>query len=377
MPSNRLQAILDGARGPTVIELKPGHYFLTPVPYLDLSCGNCEDPTTPVQATRGLFVSGSEIRIRARKPGTSTIHTRAGYGILFEGCQDCSIEGVNVTGGARDEDGKATDAAIVARNSVVRIAGCRIHDNIGDPATVRGTVAGVIGVAGREGAGLLIEDCAIERNSWDGVALYRGSFAIIRRNVIDGVDAASGDTIGGGRGVGIGLTWDARARVDGNLVRRYWKGIGVFVDARAEIVNNVVEDILTWGIALWGAEKGTAAAEISRNVIYRTGACGAMIAREDSPGVEPGSFTDNFLVMTGQNDRYDSGEPYCRQEALAEHTVPRGFRIDGNVFYGNREPGGRPGSQDLGSEEFSGALKLLLNAPGPALSRSRFQADFR
>ena len=56
--------------------------------------------------------------------------------------------------------------------------------------------------------------------------------------------------------MGIGLTWDARAEVRRNRVSRYWKGIGIFVDARADVSHNVVEDILTWGIAYWDAGKG-------------------------------------------------------------------------------------------------------------------------
>ena len=52
---------------------------------------------------------------------------------------------------------------------------------------------------------------------------------MIEGNWIDGVDLARGERIGGGRGVGIGATWNAYANVRGNVVRRYWKGIGAFV----------------------------------------------------------------------------------------------------------------------------------------------------
>ena len=99
---------------------------------------------------------------------------------------------------------------------------------------------------------------------------------MIEDTIVDGVDAAGGTRWE--RGVGIGMTWNARASVRRNLVRNYWKGIGVFVDASAEISGNVVEDVLTWGIALWDAGKGRPSARIEKNVVYRTGACGAMIA---------------------------------------------------------------------------------------------------
>ena len=55
---------------------------------------------------------------------------------------------------------------------------------------------------------------------------------------------ACGKALGGGRGVGIGVTWNAKAGIRGNLVRRYWKGIGLFVDAEGTVVENIIEDIL-------------------------------------------------------------------------------------------------------------------------------------
>ena len=375
--SSRLQEVIERADGPLTIELPAGYYVLSPSRYEDPSCGNCEDPKTPAHATRGLRVHGHGIHIRSSEPEGAVIVTRAGYGILFDGCEDCSLEGVTVTGGARDGDGKATDAAVVVLESTVRVAGCRIADNIGDPETVRRTVVGIIGITGREGSDIHIEGCTIERNSWDGIALYRGARASIQDNVVDGIDSAAGATVGGGRGVGIGLTWDARATITGNLVRHYWKGIGVFVDARADVRENVVEDILTWGISLWDAGKGKPAAEFRRNVIYRTGACGAMIARSEGGDPTSGVLMENILVMTGQNPKYDSGEPYCRQQALADEAVPAGFLVSGNVFSENREPGSKPGSRDVDHATFvEKARGLLPRPPNRALSRSRFAADF-
>ena len=184
---------------------------------------------------------------------------------------------------------------------------------------------------------MTVSGCDITRNSWDGIALYRGARAHIRDNVIDGVDKAAGGRVGGGRGVGIGLTWDARAVIERNRVTRYWKGIGVFVEADADVRENVVEDILTWGIALWGPDGATPDARIERNIIYRTGACGVMIDRPDG-GTAPGALTGNLIVRTGQSERYDSGEPYCWQRPLARHHVPAGFVERGNVLFDNRQP---------------------------------------
>ena len=85
----------------------------------------------------------------------------------------------------------------------------------------------------------------------------------------------------------VGATWNAQARVENNLVRHYWKGIGVFVDARAEVRGNVLEDLLTWGIAVWDAGKGAPEALVEGNVIRDVGACGIALTLPPEAG---GSF---------------------------------------------------------------------------------------
>jgi hypothetical protein len=332
-----LQRALAAAAPNTTIALRAGHYMLNPVAYTDSTCGNCQDAEEDVPATLGARVSGSGIRIVGVHRDSVVIDTRAGYGLLFEDCRECVLRNVTVTGGVRDADGRATDAAIVVRRSTLTIDGCVIRDNIGDSAVVAATVVGVAGIAVREAGAVTVRGCDITRNSWDGIALYRGARAHIADNIIDGVDKAAGGRVGGGRGVGIGLTWDARAVVERNRVTRYWKGIGIFVEAEADVRENIVEDILTWGIALWGPDGATPAARIERNVVYRTGACGVMIDRPDGES-DPGTLTDNLIMRTGQNERYDSGEPYCWQRPLARHHVPAGFVERGNVLFDNRQP---------------------------------------
>lgn len=344
-----LQRALEGIRGPVVLELAPGRHVVAPSVFVDPTCGNCPDPDEPVEGTLGLRVSGNGIRIRGTHPDSVVIHTNAGYGLFFEGCRDCALEGVTVTGGVRDPDGRATNGGVVARNATVTLSDCRISGNVGDSATVSEVVVGIAGIVGREEGRLTVDGCRIDGNSWDGIALYRGAWGEFRNNVVDGVDQASGARIGGGRGVGIGLTWNAEATVEGNLVRRYWKGIGVFVDARATIRHNIVEEILTWGIAYWAAGDGAAAADIRENVIFRTGACGAMLAGSDAAGPVTGGFVGNALVETAQNPTYDSGEPYCTQVPIAGgpgtadegEGVPPGFQVAENLLHSNRHPGAR------------------------------------
>lgn len=426
-PLDDLAALVAAAAPNTLIRLAPGHYELTPRPYSDESCGNCPDPQTKVSATVGLRISGRSIALVGNPGEPAILHTRSGYGVLFEDCQDCRLEGVTVTDGARDPDANATDAAVVVKRSRVRIAGNRLVDNIGDsgpgailapldsaaadsaaaagPSLIRRIVVGVMGVAGREGAELTLLDNQILRNSWDGVALYRGARATIRNNVIDGVDKATGDRIGGGRGVGIGLTWDAVADVRGNYVARYWKGIGVFVNAEAIVEENVVEDVATWGLTLWDAGAGQPSASFRANAVMQTGACGASISRSGPVGparrgpVRPGGgratgllragetpagcLIGNAFVRTGQNPRYDTGEPYCIQTAVARE-APEGdrdapfFPIQGNAFYRNREAEGVEGRNDQADAVFRAAVEPLAArlARWPALRGSRFLAEY-
>ena len=369
----------DGA----VIELDPGVYDLMPQGYSEETCGNCEAESTRVHATVGLRVSGKNIRIVGPRdrggPGDATHHgavirTHAGYGILFENCQDCALWGVTVTEGKRDTSQNATDAAVVVKQSTVSIEECTLEGNIGDSAAVAHTVTGIMGIAGREGSHIRASNNRILRNSWDGIALYRGANATIVGNVIDGVDLARGTRVGGGRGVGIGVTWNATAEIRGNLVKRYWKGIGAFMNAQVTVEDNVVEQVATWGLTLWDAGVGRPSGTFTRNVVYRSGACGASVIRANSDPPPPGRFVENVLVQTGQDPRYDSGEPYCFQEPIARHAVPDAFIIAENVQFSNRMAGNQPAPGDLDEKAFRAKLETIraAHARWPSLMQSEF-----
>lgn len=374
-----LDSLFAGVADGTVVRFSDGVYELTPKPYVEPTCGNCPAESTQVEATVGLTVTGRGIWILGPSQGEAVLRTNAGYGVLFENCTSCSMEGMTVTAGARDTMATATDAAVVVKRSSVGITNCTLRDNVGDPETVRKTVVGIMGVAGREGAVLTVRGCRITGNSWDGVALYRGAQGVIEDNLIDGVDLARGETIGGGRGVGIGLTWNAFATVRGNLVRHYWKGIGVFVDAQATVEENVVEHVATWGLTLWDAEVGRPAGTFRRNVVYDVGACGASVVRTSPDMPPPGQFVQNVLVKTGQDPRYDTGEPYCFQTAIAEHAVPETFSISANIPFQNREPNRVRPPGDLAPRDFEARMKPVWAALGrwEAVQRSDFWADYR
>jgi len=377
-PGDRLQFVLDTLRGPARVALEDGDYRLRPAAFVDPTCGNCQDPDEPVPATVGLHVRGDGIELVGSAASAVALHTSAGYGVLFDGCRECRLSGITVTGGTRDPDGRATDAAVVVRDGSVIVEDCVIRDNLGDSATVHTVVAGVAGVVVRERGRATVRRCRIERNSWDGIAAYRGGELTAEDNVIDGVDAARGSQMGGGRGVGIGLTWDARAMVRRNLVTRYWKGIGIFVDARADVEQNVVEDVLTWGIAYWGPDGGRPIARIRDNLIFQTGACGVIVERADVDAPTPGELVGNVLIRTGTDTRYDSGEPYCTQRPIARHAVPGGFRVEKNLVHQARQPGDAPTEPEVDGPTLRALAGPLLRrlAGYPALSGSRALAAY-
>ena len=182
---------------------------------------------------------------------------------------------------------------------------------------------------------------------------------------------------GGGRGVAIGITWNAKADIEYNLVRRYWKGIGIFVDANGRLRYNIIEDLLTWGIALWDAGKGEPVGYIENNIVYNTGACGVSITRS-APGDSPGKLTNNVIAHTGQDERYDDPEYYCYQCALAEHAVPANFNISDNVFYDNRRATDNLPDYDMSDVDFREAIAPICEEflQYEFLSESDFLRDF-
>lgn len=251
-----LQASIEQAISGDTIVLNRGTYAADPRVYLEQVCGNCEEPLTEVRATVGFHVMDKRICIMGRDADSTVLVTGAGYGVLFENSDGSYIGNVTVTGGVRDPDGNATDAAVVVKHGRVTIEHCRIVDNDHRIDTV---VVGIGGIMGREGASLVIQDDLIQNNGWDGIALYRGAHAVITDNIIRD-----------GRGAGIGITWDASALICRNRVSGYWKGIGAFGTATVDARNNAVHDNLGWGVIV----TGNAYLSVRNNVIHHNGNCG-------------------------------------------------------------------------------------------------------
>ncbi len=238
---NELYAAIKGAEKDLVITLRPGSYDLTPTAVTDSTLGNALNPDSMITVTTGLHLVGKNIKLIGTDRRKTIIRTHAGYGIFIEHCPEVLVKDLTITDGTRDQDGNATCGAIVVKHSKTDITGCIIENNQDDFSK---TVAGIIGIVGREGSNLDIHQNIIRDNSWDGIALYRKAKADIQDNLIFD-----------GRGAGIGITWDSEATAYRNVIHHYWKGIGSFGTSRATVYNNLVRDVRGWGIIASGQSK--------------------------------------------------------------------------------------------------------------------------
>lgn len=277
-----LQDMINQAMDGDTILIYEGDYKAIPQTFIEYECGNCGEPLTEVTATYGFIVQGKSLTIKGTNPFKTRIITNAGYGLLILNSPNSTITNLTVTGGKRDRDPNATDGGIVVKNSVVTIRNVNIKDN---DHTLPDIVVGICGIVGRENSELVIDKCVIRNNSWDGVALYRGSKAIIRENIIEQ-----------GRGVGIGITWDAKAVVYNNSVSYYWKGIGTFGNSYADVYNNLIFENLGWGIVITGASF----MELRNNIVDKNGNCGVALWDSSAKGI----IYNNIITNNGWRDEW-------------------------------------------------------------------------
>ena len=265
---DNLQSVLDMALDGDTIVLSADTFQADPVVFTEPLCGNCLDPKTPVNATIGFMVKDKSLVIMGIDRSASILETLAGYGLYFENSPNSIVKYLTITGGRRDGNGNATDAAIVVRNSRVLIEEVDIRDNNHRHSDTT-VVVGIGGVFGREGADIVIRNCNIINCGWDGVALYRGATALITDCIIKD-----------GRGAGIGVTWDATCVAYRNDVSGYWKGIGAFGTSWVIARNNTVHDNLGWGMIATGQSY----MDITNNVVFHNGNCGIAPWGTDSRG---------------------------------------------------------------------------------------------
>lgn len=311
-PFNDFQRAIDTASHGDRIQIQPGRYEAQPAALVDELCGNCQEHRTSANATVGYRIPGKGLTIAGAGAEETFLITHAGYGILFEDSPGSLLTGVTVTGGKRDRDGNATDGAVVVRGGDLEIRACHIIDNEDRAESV---VVGIGGVIGREGAEIVVRDCVIRRNGWDGVALYRGATALVADNVIRD-----------GRGTGVGITWDAVATVVRNEISGYWKGIGAFGASHAVVRNNAVHDNLGWGIIA----TGEAYLDATNNVVHHNGNCGIALWSDGARG----RFANNVIAANGWREEW-----VCpRVGAWADSGVTgKGFVVAHNLFWANQE----------------------------------------
>jgi hypothetical protein len=277
-----LQAVINYAKNNDTIVLAAKAFEAKPTAFTEPLCGNCLDPKTEVKASYGFIVKGKSLVIIGRDRQVSRLVTNAGYGLYFENSPNSEVTNLTITGGKRDPDGNATDAAVVVRNSRVYIEDVDIRDNDHRIDTV---VVGIGGIFGREGAEIIVRNCAIMNNGWDGVALYRGAAATI-------TDCKIKD----GRGAGIGVTWDAFCVAYRNEITGYWKGIGAFGTSWVIARNNLVHDNLGWGMIATGQSY----MDMTNNVVYHNGNCGVAPWSTESRG----RIVNNIITENGWRDQW-------------------------------------------------------------------------
>jgi hypothetical protein len=277
-----LQETIEACSNDDTLLLQIGVYYASPQSFTDPLCGNCLEHATEVPATTGFVIKGKSLTIIGQDKDSSILITGAGYGIYIEGSREVHLQNLKVTGGIRDLDGDATDAAVLVRSSKVYIDNCSLSDNDHRRDSV---VVGIGGVFGREGAEIFISNSEIINNGWDGMALYRGASAVITDCIIKK-----------GRGAGIGVTWDAHCVAKRNRISEFWKGIGAFGTTTVIAHNNLVYDNLGWGII----GTGESYLDATNNIVHHNGNCGLAPWSQECSG----RFVNNIVTENGWREEW-------------------------------------------------------------------------
>ncbi|MEE2780472.1 MAG: right-handed parallel beta-helix repeat-containing protein [Myxococcota bacterium] len=361
-PYRDLQVALNAAPDGAQIQIMPGTFEATASPYADPGCGNCDDASfhNGADATKGFYVEGKSLHLQGSGAGLTILVTNAGYGLLFDGAGSSSVRDLSVTGGKRDADGNATDAGIVVRMTTLVVEQVSVVANddlytgpLPDP------VVGVGGIFGREGSVLTVRNSIIEDNSWDGIALYRGAPdapETAPKAIVEGCRIGCNPPCGnGGRGAGIGVTWDAEMIATGNVIHHYWKGIGTFGESSAELYSNVVRDQLGWGVIATGESNMVAI----NNVIVRNGTTGLSAWNAGVTGM----FANNVVTANGT-----SADEWVGVKAGIWFNASSGtFALVNNLSWGNDAvdacEGGMPNTEPCVPIPFDGVDGNLVLDP--------------
>jgi hypothetical protein len=124
-----LQAVIEHAANGDTLKLGAKVFETRATRFTDPLCGNCLDPQTSVSATYGFIIKNKALVLVGADREQTRLVTNAGYGLYIENADGTVIQHLTVTGGVRDDDGNATDAAIVVRRSRVTIERVDIRNN--------------------------------------------------------------------------------------------------------------------------------------------------------------------------------------------------------------------------------------------------------
>ncbi len=307
-PSHNLVAAIEAVGDGDTIFLESGLYYARPARMIEPTCGNCAEHATEVTATVGFAIRNKSLTLIGPVDQSATLVTGAGYGFYVENAGTSRLCNLTITGGIRDSSGEATDAGIVVRKTRLHVDNCRIENNTHRLDSV---VVGIGGLFGREGAEIYLSNSHIFNNGWDGVALYRGAVAIISDCVIQD-----------GRGVGIGVTWDAKCTALRNDISGYWKGIGAFGTSTVIAHNNLVFDNLGWGIIATGQSYLDAV----NNVVSHNGNCGVAPWSPECRG----RFVNNIIVNNGWREKW-----VCPCVGVWNYGDPDNWVFANNLVWGN------------------------------------------
>ncbi|MDH3892498.1 MAG: right-handed parallel beta-helix repeat-containing protein [candidate division Zixibacteria bacterium] len=307
---SNLQSVINYAVDGDTLLLGIKTFEATPSEFVDSLCGNCLDPKTLVTASTGFVIRGKSLVIIGRDRYQTRLMTKAGYGVYIEDSPSTKLINLTITGGRRDADGNATDAAVVVRRSNVQLENLEIIDN---DHRLDSVVVGIGGAFGREGSTMMVANCNIVNNGWDGIALYRGACATVTDCLIKG-----------GRGAGIGVTWDASCVAYRNEVTGYWKGIGAFGTSWVIARNNLVHDNLGWGIIA----TGQSFMDIANNVVHHNGNCGVAPWSTESRG----RMVNNIITENGWREQW-----VCPCVGVWNYGDWAKWQFSNNIVFNNKE----------------------------------------
>jgi len=299
-----LQQLIDDAEDGATVTIPEGTFTIEATVLSAVPCLNCEDDK-PLTTTRGLLVSGKAVHLIGRGADRTRLRITASYGLVFLDSRGSSVQGLSITGIERDPDPEVTSAAILAFRSDLAVTGVRLHDLTNQ---VAGVTNGVSGIVGGLNSHLYLAANRIERTGWDGITLFKGTFGEIL-----------GNEVFGGRGVAIGVTRGASANVVGNVVAGFWKGLATFDGSNTRIFNNIVHDMIGWGIAVRDSR-----AEVRNNLVVHAGVCGVITYADTVIGLH-----DNMIVDTG----FNPSDQYCERVGLNNYAPLAAEAVRDNLFF--------------------------------------------